>query len=281
LAAVEGDAIGAEVSIAPANAAAPVPRRRLHLDDVRAVEREQHAAVRAGHALGQIDDHESLVGQAPVIRIPRAIPVRLRPRHGDRIVQRQDWRTLDAPRLAEARSSPTSGGDKPHAREDTLGARTGEQFLDRLRKTRRTVWLGDEMVDDVTAHPALAGAATTLAGVFDRQHRHAAECLVPDPNTGETMNISHMIPRSIADLERRNQGLTRISEATVGLMGRTPDYMNVKFACFAARHAMWAGADRDNEQGALNLVRFQRYLAREDVSLTHTIIQPTIDKATD
>ena len=162
-----------------------------------------------------------------------------------------------------------------------MGARTGEQFLDRLRKTRRTVWLGDGRIDDVTSHPALAGAATTLAGVFDRQHRYAAECLVTDPNTGETMNISHMIPRSIADLERRNQGLTRISEATVGLMGRTPDYMNVKFACFAARNAAWAGADRGNEKGAENIVRFQRYLAREDVSLTHTIIQPTIDKATD
>src|SRR5215813_6435081 len=165
--------------------------------------------------------------------------------------------------------------------ENDMGARTGEQFLDRLRKTRRMVWLGDDRVDDVTSHPALAGAASTLAGVFDRQHRYAAECLVPDPNTGEAMNISHMIPRSINDLERRNQGLTRISEATVGLMGRTPDYMNVKFACFAARSATWAGSDRGNEEGAENIVRFQRYLAREDVSLTHTIIQPTIDKATD
>src|ERR1700741_409136 len=149
-----------------------------------------------------------------------------------------------------------------------MGARTGEQFLDGLRKTRRTVWLGDERVDDVTAHPALAGAAHTLADVFDRQHRYATECLVPNPDTGEPMNISHMIPRSIGDLERRNQGLTRISEATVGLMGRTPDYMNVKFAGFAARNAaVWAGADRGNEEGAGNIVRFQRYLAREDVSL--------------
>src|SRR5215813_4572466 len=162
-----------------------------------------------------------------------------------------------------------------------MGARTGEQFLEGLRKTRRVVWVGDERVEDVTTHPALAQAASTLAGVYDRQHRYPEECLIEDPTTGERVNVSHMIPRSIADLERRNQGLTRISEATVGLMGRTPDYMNVKFACFAARHAMWAGADRGNEQGALNLVRFQRYLAREDVSLTHTIIQPTIDKATD
>jgi 4-hydroxyphenylacetate 3-monooxygenase len=162
-----------------------------------------------------------------------------------------------------------------------MGARTGAQFLEQLRKTRRTVWLADGRVDDVTAHPALAGAARTLAGVFDRQHRYAEDCLIPDPETGEPISISHMIPHSIDDLKRRNRGLARISEATVGLMGRTPDYMNVKFACFAARHDIWAGPDRANDEGAENLVRFQRHLARDDVSLTHTIIQPTIDRALD
>ena len=80
-----------------------------------------------------------------------------------------------------------------------MGARPGQQFLDRLRKTPRTVWLGDERVDDVTAHPALAGAARTLADVFDRQHRYADDCLIPDPETGEPINISHMMPRSVED----------------------------------------------------------------------------------
>ena len=162
-----------------------------------------------------------------------------------------------------------------------MGARTGQQFLDGLRKTRRTVWLGDERVDDVTAHPALEGAARTLAGVFDRQHRFADECLVADPETGEPIGISHRIPRSLDDLVRRNQGMARIAEATVGLMGRTPDYMNVKFMAFAARPRFWAGADGVNAEGAENLVRYQRHLAREDVCLTHTIIQPTIDKVAD
>jgi aromatic ring hydroxylase len=162
-----------------------------------------------------------------------------------------------------------------------MSARTGRQFLDGLRKTPRHLWLGDERIGDVTAHPALAGAARTLVEVFDRQHRFADECLIPDPETGEPINISHMFPRSIEDLKRRNRGLSRIAEATVGLMGRTPDYMNVKFASFAARPSFWAGPDQRNAGGAENLVRFQRRLAREDVSLTHTIIQPTVDKATD
>jgi 4-hydroxyphenylacetate 3-monooxygenase oxygenase component len=162
-----------------------------------------------------------------------------------------------------------------------MAARTGEQFLEGLRRTKRSVWLGDERVDDVTAHPALAGAAQTLAGIFDRQHEYAGECLIPDPQTGEPINISHLIPRSVDDLKRRNVGLARISEATVGLMGRTPDYMNVKFACFASQPRVWAGVDARNAAGAANIVRYQKHLAREDISLTHTIIQPTIDKTND
>jgi aromatic ring hydroxylase len=162
-----------------------------------------------------------------------------------------------------------------------MGARTGEQFLSGLRATRRRLWLEGHQVDDVTAHPALAGGARTLADIFDRLHAYPEECLVPDPETGEPLNIGHLIPRSVEDLKRRNRGLARIAEATVGLMGRTPDYMNVKFASFAGRFKDWLGADGRNAEGAHNLVAFQKRLAREDLSLTHTIIHPTIDKTTD
>src|SRR5689334_22508510 len=159
-----------------------------------------------------------------------------------------------------------------------MGARTGEQFLQGLRSTKRQLWLEGERVDDVTTHPALAGGAQTLAGVFDRVRTFSEECLVPDPETGEPLNVGHLIPRSIDDLKRRNRGLARIAEATVGLMGRTPDYMN---ASFAGRWKDWLGPDGRNEEGAHNIVAFQKRLARDDVSLTHTIIHPTIDKSTD
>jgi len=49
-----------------------------------------------------------------------------------------------------------------------MGARSGEPFLHGLRNTKRQLWLEGERMDDVTAHPALAGGAQTLAGVFDR-----------------------------------------------------------------------------------------------------------------
>ena len=122
-----------------------------------------------------------------------------------------------------------------------MPARSGEQFLKGLRARNREVWLGDERVDDVTTHPQLEGAAHSLARVFDIQQEFADECLMPDPETGEAINVSHMIPRSVDDLKRRHIGLRRIAESTVGIMGRTPDYMNVTFAGFAGERSAWLG----------------------------------------
>ncbi|MFZ1886811.1 MAG: 4-hydroxyphenylacetate 3-hydroxylase N-terminal domain-containing protein [Candidatus Binataceae bacterium] len=157
-----------------------------------------------------------------------------------------------------------------------MAARTGKEFLHAL-KSPREVWVGGERVHDVASHPAFSGAAATLAEVFDLQHHAAEVCLMRDPETGEAINLSHLIPRSKADLERRHRALQLTAEFTVGLMGRTPDYMNVTFAGFAGRADEWA--INGNEQGAENLVAYQKFLARKDLALTHTIVQPTIDKS--
>lgn len=157
-----------------------------------------------------------------------------------------------------------------------MGARTGAEFLKGL-KSPRAIWLGREKVTDVVEHPAFIGAAHALAEVFDLQHREAETCLMPDPETGEPINVSHMIPRSREDLMRRHACLEKIAEFSVGLMGRTPDYMNVTYAGFAGRDDEWGAFG--NEEGAANLVAYQKFLRRNDISLTHTIVQPTIDKA--
>ncbi len=157
-----------------------------------------------------------------------------------------------------------------------MAARTGEQFLRGL-KDDRAVWVDGERVRDVAGHPAFEGGARMMAELFDLQHAERETCLMPDPETGEPIGASHMIPRSRADLERRRLCLERIAEHTVGLMGRSPDYMNVTFAGFAGRDDEWGAFG--NEAGAANLVEFQRELRRRDLSLTHTIIHPTVDKS--
>jgi 4-hydroxyphenylacetate 3-monooxygenase len=162
-----------------------------------------------------------------------------------------------------------------------MPARTGQDYLSGLKATNREIWLGGERVESVAEHPLLRGGAEAIASYYDLQHQRPQELLMPDAETGEDINISHIQPRSKEDLERRGVALRLISELSMGVMGRTPDYMNVTFAGFADDELRWAGADGANEEGYERLVAFQKRLRRDDLALTHTIIHPTVDKAKD
>jgi len=155
-----------------------------------------------------------------------------------------------------------------------MGARTGAEYLQGIRDDRM-VWVNGEAVRDVTAHPAFKGSLAGMAGYFDWQHRYGDACLVKTAD-GSFTNVSHLIPRSREDLALRHTGLERMARYSVGMLGRTPDYVNVTFAGFAGQPSLWRLAG--NEQGHDNLVAFQREIAERDLSLTHTIIHPIVDK---
>jgi 4-hydroxyphenylacetate 3-monooxygenase len=155
-----------------------------------------------------------------------------------------------------------------------MAARTGDEYLAGL-KDKRSVWVDGHAVQDVTTHAEFHGSLTGMAGYFDWQHMHKEDCLIDDGNGGVT-NVSNLIPRSREDIDVRHRGLTRIARYGVGMLGRTPDYVNVTFAGFAGQPSLWAQAG--NEQGHENLIAFQKEIAEKDLSLTHTIIHPIVDK---
>lgn len=152
-----------------------------------------------------------------------------------------------------------------------MTARTGAQYKAGLADGR-SVWLGGGKADVLT-HPAFAGSVAGMAGYFDWQHRHADDCLVEDTETGMPMNASLLIPRNANDLARRHRAFDRLARYSYGMLGRTPDYVNVTLAGFTARHDVFGPV------GGQRLRRFYREVVEGDLSLTHTIIQPAIDKS--
>jgi len=161
--------------------------------------------------------------------------------------------------------------------EKTTGARTGEQFLAGLRSGEREVWLEGEKITDPSAHPKLAGAAASLARLYDLQHEDPDVFLMDSPDTGQKVSVTHIHPKSREDLERRRVASKRIADATAGMMGRTPDYLNYTFACFAARADVWGRYG--NEEGARNIVEYQKLMRDNDLCLTHTLINPQVDRS--
>ncbi|MEZ5233557.1 MAG: 4-hydroxyphenylacetate 3-hydroxylase N-terminal domain-containing protein [Acidimicrobiales bacterium] len=162
-----------------------------------------------------------------------------------------------------------------------MGARTGAEYLKGLQESTREIWLGGESVTDVVNHPQFRQTAQAMAHWYDLQFAHPDQLLIKDEETGEPINISHMIPHSREDLVKRGEGLRLISEQSIGIMGRTPDYMNVTFAGFAGNPSDWRGPSGSNEQGARNMIEWQKRLRRNDISTTHTIVHPVVDKEKD
>ena len=155
-----------------------------------------------------------------------------------------------------------------------MAARTGADYLEGLRD-KRSVWVDGDAVTDVTDYPGFKGSLAGMAGYFDWQHTHGNACLIED-DRGCTTSVSHMIPRSREDLARRHEGLKALARYSVGMLGRTPDYVNVTFAGFAGQQSLWRIAN--NEEGHDNLCAFQQEIAEKDLSLTHTIVHPIVDK---
>jgi 4-hydroxyphenylacetate 3-monooxygenase len=152
-----------------------------------------------------------------------------------------------------------------------MPARTGREYLEGLRSQPREVWLGGERVKDVTSHPGLRRGAEAIAALYDLQHDpqlHDA-MTYPSPTGGERVGLSFIVPRTRADLELRREMMLRWARATCGMMGRSPDFMNVTFAA-------WGGAAEYFAQGrpafADNVRRYYEHIRENDLTLTHALI---------
>lgn len=158
-----------------------------------------------------------------------------------------------------------------------MAARTGEQFLSDLAGDDRRLWFDGELVDDVTTHPRFAGAARGMADLFDAQHREPDVHLMASPADGEPVHITHIIPRTKDDLRNRQAAIRSWAELSGGTRGRTPDYLNVTVACFAGRADVLAR--HGQHDGANNIIAYHQLVRDSDLSTTHVLVNPQVDRS--
>src|SRR5580658_6086574 len=152
-----------------------------------------------------------------------------------------------------------------------MPARTGQQYIDGLRAQEREVWLGGERVKDVTRHPGLAGGVKAIASLYDMQHDPKLKKVMTykSPTTGDRVGRAFSNPKTKEELETRSKMMLNGARATCGMMGRSPDFMNVTFAAWGAAHEFFG--EKRPEFGE-NIRRYYEYLRENDVTLTHALI---------
>jgi 4-hydroxyphenylacetate 3-monooxygenase len=152
-----------------------------------------------------------------------------------------------------------------------MAARTGQQYLEGLRSQGREVWLRGERVKDVTTHPGLRNGAGTIAALYDMQHDPALRDAMTfvSPTTGDRVGLSFIVPRTRQELEQRRVMMLHWARATCGMVGRSPDFMNVNFAAWAGAAPYFA---QSRPEFADNVRRYHEHIREHDLTLTHALI---------
>ena len=151
-----------------------------------------------------------------------------------------------------------------------MPARTGAEYIANMKENGPEVYLYGERVKDVTTHPALRGGVETLARMYDMQH-------IPDlrdemtyisPTTGDRVGTSFITPRTKEDLDARRVMMSHWARGTLGMMGRSPDFMNVNIMAMAAAGDYFG---RNRPEFKDNIKNYYEHVRENDLALTHTL----------
>ncbi len=152
-----------------------------------------------------------------------------------------------------------------------MPARSGSEYKQRLRERHPEVYLRGERIEDVTTHPSLRRGVATIAKLYDMQHDTELrdDMTYDSPSSVERVGASFITPRSIADLEHRRRMMSQWARASFGMMGRTPDFLNVSLMAMAQAGEYFA---QNRPEFKDNIQHYYEYVRENDLVLTHTLI---------
>ncbi len=158
-----------------------------------------------------------------------------------------------------------------------MGIRTGEELLQSLRDGRQ-LFIDGERVEDVTTDRRFAAAAQSLAQLYDMQHDPALidRMTFRSPVGGDRVGLSFIEPRSVEDLIRRRDMVKIWMDATCGMFGRSPDFMNIFFTGVASAADEFG---KNDSRFAENVRTYHSRIRENDVCLTHTLVNPQVDRS--
>ncbi|MGE0746696.1 MAG: 4-hydroxyphenylacetate 3-hydroxylase family protein [Rhodospirillales bacterium] len=148
--------------------------------------------------------------------------------------------------------------------------RTGKEFLESLRDGRK-VYVGGELVTDVTSHPAFRNAAQSFAMLYDRKAAPENRDVMSFEEDGERFSAYYLMPKTKDDLRRRMETHRRIASWTYGLLGRSPDHVASFVTGLAMRPDLFEGI---RPGFGSNMVAYYRYMRANDICATYTVLPP-------
>ena len=144
--------------------------------------------------------------------------------------------------------------------------KTGSEHLESLRDGR-SVYIGSEKVNDVTAHPAFRNAARSIAAIYDMKRAPENLAVTSFEEGGKRYSSYFLRAKTREDLEKRLATHRKIANLSYGMLGRSPDHV-ASFVTGMSTNAPVFGKYADN------LMAYYRHLRDNDLYAVYAVIPP-------
>ena len=163
-----------------------------------------------------------------------------------------------------------------------MAARSGSEFLERLSAARVHVEIQGETLTGlgvgVAEHPAFRNVVRSYAELYDMQHDPAYRDVLtyPSPTSGEPVATSFLVPKTPQDLVKRRKAFKAWADRSLGMLGRTGDYLNSALMALASAEGWFGQAGPGFGE---NIRRYYEKIREEDLLCTHTLVPPQANRA--
>ncbi|MET3291854.1 UNVERIFIED_CONTAM: anthranilate 3-monooxygenase (FAD)/4-hydroxyphenylacetate 3-monooxygenase [Brevibacillus sp. OAP136] len=159
-----------------------------------------------------------------------------------------------------------------------MGIRTGAQYIKGLKSRQPEIWLQGRKVTNVCEEAIFRQPILEIAKLYDMQHDEEYQEQITHicEETGERVNNAFLVVKTPADLQARRALYEAYARATFGLMGRTPDFLNVVLTSLYHNASF---LEKYNPQWAENARNYYKHVRDNDLFLTHAIINPQNDRS--
>ncbi len=130
----------------------------------------------------------------------------------------------------------------------------------------------------MAGHPAFRNVVRSYAELYDMQHDPAYRDVLtyPSPTSGEPVATSFLVPRTPQDLVKRRKAFKVWADHSLGMLGRTGDYLNSALMALASAERWFSQAGPGFGE---NIRRYYEKIREEDLLCTHTLIPPQANRA--
>ena len=148
--------------------------------------------------------------------------------------------------------------------------KSGNEYLESLRDGRR-VYIGNELVEDVTTHVAFRNAAKSFSLIYDLKSAPENRDVMSFEENGDRFSTYFLMPKTDEDLKKRMETHRRIAEWSHGLLGRSPDHVSSFVTGLAMKPEMF---EEIGQGYGVNIVNYYKYMRANDIFACYTVLPP-------